>query len=107
MAQSLSRPWTHLIFSTKNRFPFLSDKTIRSDMHSSLAKMLRQQNCETLIVNGVEKRVTLKVFNLTLKAFANSSPGLRFGNPGETALPIFKARNPEKGCVADFSERKS
>ena len=57
MAQSLSRLWTHLIFSTKNRFPFLSDKTIRADMHSFLATMLREHNCETLIVNGVEDHV--------------------------------------------------
>ena len=42
MAQSLSRLWTHLIFSTKQRFPFLTDKTIRTD---------------TLIVNGVEDHV--------------------------------------------------
>jgi len=57
MAQSLSRLWTHLIFSTKDRFPFLSDKMIRKDMHAFLATMLREQNCETLIVNGVEDHV--------------------------------------------------
>jgi putative transposase len=57
MAQSVSRLWTHLIFSTKNRFPFLSDKTIRADMHGYLAKIPRQQDCETLIVNGVEDHV--------------------------------------------------
>ena len=57
MAQSLSRLWTHLIFSTKNRFPFLSDKKIRTDMHAYLARILREQDCETLIVNGVEDHV--------------------------------------------------
>ena len=57
MAQSLSRLWTHLIFSTKNRFPFLSDKAIRTDMHEYLATMLRARDCETLIVNGVEDHV--------------------------------------------------
>ena len=57
MAQSLSRLWTHLIFSTKNRFPFLTDKTIRTDMHAYLATTLREQDCETLIVNGVEDHV--------------------------------------------------
>ena len=54
MAQSLSRLWTHLIFSTKHRFPFLSDKTIRTDVQRYLATILREQDCETLIVNGVE-----------------------------------------------------
>ncbi|MCM3870715.1 MAG: IS200/IS605 family transposase [Pyrinomonadaceae bacterium] len=57
MAQSLSRLWTHLIFSTKNRFPFLSDKTIRTDTHAYLATTLREQDCETLIVNGVEDHI--------------------------------------------------
>jgi len=57
MAQSLSLLWTHLIFSTKNRFPFLSEKTIRTDMHEYLATMLRAQDCETLIVNGVDDHI--------------------------------------------------
>jgi len=54
MAQSLSRLWTHLIFSTKNRFPFLTDKVLRREMHAYLAEMLRKHDCETLIVGGVE-----------------------------------------------------
>ena len=57
MAQSLARLWTHLIFSTKNRFPFLNDQQLRIEMHAYLAKVLRQQNCETLIVNGVEDHI--------------------------------------------------
>ena len=54
MAQSLSRLWTHLIFSTKDRFPFLRDKELRGEMHAYLAEMLRVHDCETLIVGGVE-----------------------------------------------------
>ena len=54
MAQSLSRLWTHLIFSTKDRFPFLRDKVLRSEMHAYLAEILRVHDCETLIVGGVE-----------------------------------------------------
>ena len=54
MAQSLARLWTHLIFSTKDRFPFLRDKGLRHEMHAYLAEMLRLHDCETLIVGGVE-----------------------------------------------------
>ena len=54
MAQSLARLWTHLIFSTKNRFPFLTDKVLRTEMHTYLAQVLRNHDCETLIVGGVE-----------------------------------------------------
>jgi len=57
MAQSLSRLWTHLIFSTKNRFPFLVDRTLRTEMHAYLAEMLRKHGCETRIVGGVEDHV--------------------------------------------------
>ena len=54
MAQSLACLWTHLIFSTKDRFPFLSDKILRAEMHAYLAEVLRNHGCETLIVGGVE-----------------------------------------------------
>ena len=57
MAQSLSRLWTHLIFSTKNRIPFFADKALRADVHAYLAQMLRKYDCETRIVGGVEDHV--------------------------------------------------
>ena len=57
MAQSLSRLWTHLIFSTKDRYPFLADRVIRAEMHSYLAEMLRKHDCETRIVGGVEDHI--------------------------------------------------
>jgi len=57
MPQSLSKIWTHLIFSTKERYPFLSDETIRHDMHSYLAKILKANNCATLVVGGVSDHV--------------------------------------------------
>jgi putative transposase len=57
MAQSLPRIWTHLIFSTKDRFPFLTDGTIRRDMHAYLATVLRSHDCETLVVGGPSDHV--------------------------------------------------
>jgi putative transposase len=52
MAQSLARLWTHLVFSTKERYPFLTDATIRFEMHGYLATVLRTHDCPTLIVGG-------------------------------------------------------
>jgi len=54
MAQSLAHLWTHLVFSTKHRYPFLTDKVLRTEMHAYLAEMLRNYKCETLIVGGME-----------------------------------------------------
>ena len=57
MPQSLAKLWVHLIFSTKDRHPFLSDRSIRLDMHAYLATVLRSHECETLIVGGIEDHV--------------------------------------------------
>jgi len=57
MAQSLANLWVHLIFSTKNRFPFLTDRGLRLDMHGYLASVLRSHDCETKIVGGVEDHI--------------------------------------------------
>ena len=57
MAQSLARIWTHLIFSTKDRYPFLSDTLVRNDMHRYLATVLRTHDCTTLEVGGCNDHV--------------------------------------------------
>jgi len=57
MPQSLAKLWVHLIFSTKDRYPFLFDKSLRTNTHAYLATVLRSHECETLIVGGVEDHV--------------------------------------------------
>jgi REP element-mobilizing transposase RayT len=57
MAQSLARLWTHLIFSTKERYPFLTDPTVRADTHSYLATVLRNHDCSTLVVGGCDDHI--------------------------------------------------
>ena len=57
MAQSLARLWTHLIFSTKERYPFLSDHVTRNSMHAYLGTVLRSHDCPTLVVGGTEDHV--------------------------------------------------
>lgn len=57
MSQSLAKIWTHLVFSTKERYPFLTDQSIRHDLHAYLAKTLKSSNCPTLIVGVVADHV--------------------------------------------------
>lgn len=57
MAQSLARLWTHLIFSTKERYPFFLDPTVRAEMHAYLATVLRTHDCPTLVVGGCDDHV--------------------------------------------------
>jgi REP-associated tyrosine transposase len=57
MSQSLSRMWSHLIFSTKDRYPFLSDGNIRDQTHKYIAAILRKHDCPTLLVGGVADHI--------------------------------------------------
>ena len=57
MPQSLANILTHLIFSTKNREPLLSDKDLRRRAHDYLAAVLKDLRCPALIVGGVADHV--------------------------------------------------
>src|SRR5262245_8979464 len=59
MPQSLSRIYLHIVFSTKNRTPFLENKPVRDALHAYLAGTCRNLECPTLIVGGVEDHVHL------------------------------------------------
>jgi REP element-mobilizing transposase RayT len=57
MPQSLSNVLVHLVFSTKHRYPFLSDKTIRAELHAYIGGVLKGMDCNVLIVGGVSDHV--------------------------------------------------
>jgi putative transposase len=52
MPQSLSRVWLHLVFSTKNRFPFFKDKDLRNEMFSMLGHEAKKLDCPPAKVGG-------------------------------------------------------
>jgi REP element-mobilizing transposase RayT len=56
MPQSLSKVILHIIFSTKNREPWL-DSTVRPRMHSYLATICRDLGAELVRVGGVADHV--------------------------------------------------
>src|SRR6476469_1756329 len=58
MLQSLSRILVHLIFSTQNQAPVLTP-LICSELHPYLAVVLRDNNCPSLQVGGMEDHVHL------------------------------------------------
>jgi len=57
MPQSLSAVYIHLVFSTKERRPFLRDETIRASVHSYLGGISKQLGCAPIIIGGVEDHV--------------------------------------------------
>ena len=59
MPQSLSAIYIHLVFSTKERRPFLRDETVRRSLHSYLGGISRQLECAPIITGGMEDHVHL------------------------------------------------
>ena len=57
MPQSLSAVYIHLIFSTKERFPYLKDEQIQRDLHAYLGEISKRLDCPPIRVGGVEDHV--------------------------------------------------
>jgi len=60
MPQSLSDILLHVVFSTKDRVPFLTDEAI-GPMHAYLATVARNAKCDCYRVGGVADHVHLAV----------------------------------------------
>lgn len=57
MGQSLVQIYVHLVFSTKNRVPFLEDLEFRARVHAYLAKAVTDQGCPAIEVGGVADHI--------------------------------------------------
>lgn len=61
MPQSLAQVWVHVVFSTKDRRPFLGQETFREEMFKMLAYHVKESNCVTASVGGHIDHVHLLV----------------------------------------------
>ena len=59
MPQSLSAVYIHLVFSTKERRPFMQDEAIRTSVHSYLGGISKKLGCAPIITGGMEDHVHL------------------------------------------------
>lgn len=56
MPQSLSKNTIHLVYSTKNRHPFITE-AVRSELHSYIATILKNIKSPAIIINSVEDHI--------------------------------------------------
>jgi putative transposase len=57
MPQSLANLVVHIVFSTKDRVPFLRDNVLRDEMHRELGGASKTLSCPPILVGGVEDHV--------------------------------------------------
>jgi putative transposase len=58
MPQSLARLHVHLVFSTKNRDPLITDR-VRDALHGYIATVLQNLACAPVLINSVEDHAHL------------------------------------------------
>jgi putative transposase len=88
MPQSLSNILIHLIWSTKDRHPWL-EHDLREKTHAYIAGIVRQCDCEAYRVGGVSDHVhlavrltrTISVANLVREVKTASSKWIKLQNP--------------------------
>ena len=59
MPQSLASLYVHLVFSTKDRVPFMVDRTVRKQVHAELNAIAGRLDCPTVSIGGVGDHVHL------------------------------------------------
>ena len=62
MPQSLAKVYLHVVFSTKNRAPFLMDANLRQETHAYLAGACQNLGAPSIIVGGVADHVHILCF---------------------------------------------
>ena len=57
MPQSLIQLFVHIVFSTKNRRPFLSDQEFRDRTHRFMAGHCKKLKCPAVLIGGVADHI--------------------------------------------------
>lgn len=93
MGQSLVQIYVHIVYSTKNRKPFLQDHEDRERLYAYVAGIHRNHDSPALIIGGVEDHVhvlcrpgkTIDVSNLIRETKKDSSSWVK----SELSIPEF------------------
>jgi REP element-mobilizing transposase RayT len=80
MAQSLAKILVHLVFSTKERRPFLQDPVTRENTHRYLGGILTQLDCQPITIGGVADHVHLLFGFTRTETFADVVKELKRGS---------------------------
>ncbi|MBS0204129.1 MAG: transposase [Planctomycetes bacterium] len=57
MPRSLASVLIQIVFSTKDRIPFLKDQTFHEELHAQLGGTSSSLNCPPIIVGGVDDHI--------------------------------------------------
>jgi REP element-mobilizing transposase RayT len=108
MPQSLSVVYLHLVFSTKDRRPFLRNQKIRESLHAYLGEISKRLDCPPILVGGVEDHVHILVrFGRTITQAEWIKEMKRVSNQWLKEQGVDFANFEWQGGYADFSVSQS
>ena len=90
MPQSLSNLIVHIVFSTKNRKPFLREEGIRDEMRRQLGGTSKTLGCPPVLVGGVEGHVHIlarQARTITVADWSKAENGRRPARTNADATP--------------------
>ena len=87
MSHSFAAVWLHIVFSAKNRLPFLHD-SIRPELHACVATVLKNLDCPALLINcaGMRSRLILSPYGRLNRSERLMSPQSGLGERESTEL---------------------
>ena len=85
MAQSLARVVIHIVFSTKHRKTWLTDRGVRQDLYHYIGKALTTIECPPITINGFDDHIhvlcnlsrKMAIMNVILELKASSSKWIK------------------------------
>ena len=116
MSQSLVQVYLHIVFSTKDRRPFLRDQELRDRVHAYLVGVCRNQGAPSLRIGGVEDHVhilcrmakVLSISNFLRELKRESSKWVKQQSPAlqqfywQTGYGAFSVSPSHVGGLADY-----
>ena len=101
MSQSLSQLWIHIIFSTKNRYPFLYDISLRQRLYAYIQGICKTLESPVMAIGGIEDHLHLLVNtskNISLSKFIeeikkSSSKWIKTASSNDVMLKKFYWQN--------------
>jgi len=89
MPQSLVRVYLHIVFSTKHRRPYLTEKTWQEKLYGYMSGICKNLSCSALKIGGVENHVhlltrhskTMAISDFMRELKRSSSTWLKTQNP--------------------------
>ncbi len=120
MAQSLARLHTHLVFSTKNRQPVITD-TVRGHLHAYIATVLQDIESPASIINSVDDHLhilfllhrTCAISNVVEKVKTSSSKWMKRQGKAfaefswQTGYGVFSVSESQHGIVSRYIVRQA